>query len=101
MADDWPIDYFTLEKYYSKNERIIGVSGLEGDPAYPPKKPPLPPIPFGQLGEIVAQGFNKLGWHWWPPDVAILSEPYEGRDKCINLGHVIWGVHKARNLVQM
>ena len=86
VADDWPIDYFTLEKYYSKNERIIGVSGLEGDPAYPPKKPPLPPIPFGQLGEIVAKGFNKLGWHWWPPDVAILSEPYEGRDKCINLG---------------
>ena len=44
-----------------KNERIIGVSA-EGDPAYPPKTS-LPPIPFGQL-EIVAQGFNKLGWHW-------------------------------------
>ena len=89
---------FYLEKLL-KNERIIGVSTRRRS-CLSTQKPPLPPIPFGQLGEIVAQGFNKLGWHWKPPDVAILSEPYEGRDKCINLGPC-QGVHKARNLVQM
>ena len=37
VADDWPIDYQQLEPYYNQNDLIIGVSGLEGNPAYPPK----------------------------------------------------------------
>ena len=86
VADDWPIDYQQLEEYYNLNDRINGVSGLEGDPAYPSKKPPLPPLPNGEAGNVIAKGFNKLGWHWWPADRAIISQPYEGRDKCINLG---------------
>ena len=91
VADDWPIDYFQLEKFYDLNDRIIGVSGLVGDPAYPPKKARLPPIPMGEMGNIMARAFNKLGWHWWPPDVAIISEAYNGRDKCINLGPCVSG----------
>jgi hypothetical protein len=23
------------------------------------------------MGETVAKGFNKLGWHWWPSDSTI------------------------------
>ena len=34
----------------------------------------------------MANGFNAKGWHWWPSDSAIATEPYEGRDQCINLG---------------
>ena len=86
VADDWPIDYPRLAPYYAENDRIIGVSGLVGDPAYPHKEPPLPPIPLGRMGEVMGEGFNKLGWHWWPSDIAIISQPYEGRDKCVNLG---------------
>lgn len=85
VADDWPIDYFQLEPYYQENDRIIGVSGLDGDPAYPDKKTPLPPMPMGKMGNVIGKGFNKLGWHWWPSDAAIISEAYEGREKCINL----------------
>ncbi len=85
VADDWPIDYFQLEPFYQENDRIIGVSGLDGDPAYPDKKLPLPPIPMGRMGNVIGKGFNKLGWHWWPSDSAIISEAYAGRDKCINL----------------
>jgi choline dehydrogenase-like flavoprotein len=91
VADDWPIDYQQLEPYYNLNDRIIGVSGLEGNPAYPPKKSHLPPLPVGKKGDVIAKGFNKLGWHWWPSDSAIISQPYEGRDKCINLSTCISG----------
>ncbi len=91
VACDWPIDYRTLEPWYEVNERIIGVSGLEGDPMYPPKKPPLPPLPLGKVGETLARGFNRLGWHWWPSDSAIISREYEGRAPCINAGTCIAG----------
>ena len=47
VADDWPIDYDTLEPYFAQNDRVMGVSGLSGDPMYPPKQPPLPPLPLG------------------------------------------------------
>ena len=86
VADDWPIDYATLEPFYNMNDRNTGVSGLKGNPSYPPYEPPLPPIPIGKLGKTLAKGFNKLGWHWWPSDVAILSRDQEGRSKCVNAG---------------
>ncbi|HIG61293.1 MAG TPA: GMC family oxidoreductase [Gammaproteobacteria bacterium] len=86
VADDWPISYDTLDPYFNQNDRMMGVSGLAGDPMYPPKQPPLPPIPMGLVGEKLASGYNKLGWHWWPSDSAIITRPYEGRDKCLNLG---------------
>ena len=91
VADDWPVDYDQLEPYFALNDRKMGVSGLSGDPAYPPKQPPLPHIPLGLVGETVAKGYNKLGWHWWPSDSAIISQPYEGRDKCLNLGPCMSG----------
>ncbi len=91
VADDWPLSYDTLDPYFALNDRVMGVSGLAGDPMYPPKQPPLPPLPMGLVGETVARGFNKLGWHWWPSDSAIISQPYEGRDKCLNLGPCLSG----------
>jgi choline dehydrogenase-like flavoprotein len=91
VADDWPIDYATLEPFYAENDRMTGVSGLEGDPAYPPKPAVMPPLPLGKAGTALARGINKLGWHWWPSDSAIASEDYEGRGKCINLGHCVAG----------
>ena len=35
VADDWPVDYETLEPFFAENDRMMGVSGLAGDPAYP------------------------------------------------------------------
>ena len=91
VADDWPIDYETLSPYYDLNDRMMGVSGLAGDPAYPPKQATMPPLPLGKSGETLAKGFNALGWHWWPSDSAIATEAYDGRDKCINLGACMSG----------
>ena len=70
---------------------MMGVSGLAGDPAYPPKEVPLPPVPLGKLGETLARGFNRLGWHWWPSDSAIATREYEGRAPCINAGTCLIG----------
>jgi choline dehydrogenase-like flavoprotein len=91
LADDWPIDYDTLAPYYDENDRMMGVSGLAGDPAYPPHEPMMPPLPLGKSGAALARGLNKLGWHWWPSDSAIASADYEGRAKCINLAHCTSG----------
>jgi choline dehydrogenase-like flavoprotein len=91
VADDWPIDYATLEPFYAENDRMMGVSGLAGDPAYPPHEPMMPPLPLGKSGATLARGLNKFGWHWWPSDSAIASEDYEGRAKCINLAHCTSG----------
>ncbi|MBG6205209.1 choline dehydrogenase-like flavoprotein [Labrenzia sp. EL_13] len=86
VAEDWPVDYATLEPFYDLNDENTGVSGLGGNPGYPDYSPPLPPIPIGKLGQTLAKGFNELGWHWWPSDVAILSQDRDGRQKCVNAG---------------
>lgn len=92
VADDWPLDYAALEPFFAENDRMMGVSGLAGDPAYPSSKTPvMPPLPLGRAGETLARGFNTLGWHWWPSDIAINSQTYDGRDKCSNLGACISG----------
>ena len=62
-----------------QNARMMGVSGLAGDPAYPRRRTlPLPPLPLGKLGETLARGFNRLGWHWWPSDSAITTRALRG-----------------------
>lgn len=92
VADDWPVDYETLEPFFAVNDKMMGVSGLEGDPAYPPgKKPTMPPVPLGKAGTAMATGCNALGWHWWPSDISIATEEYDGRPPCINLGACMAG----------
>ena len=91
VADDWPVDYATLEPYFALNDRMMGVASLAGDPAYPPKEAVLPPLPLGRTGMVLGRAMNKLGWHWWAADSAIATQDYAGRAKCINLGHCIAG----------
>ncbi len=87
VADDWPIDYDTLVPFFEENDRMMGVSGLAGDPGVPPRKPPMPPLPLGRSGTRLAKAMNRLGWHWWPSDTTVATADYEGRARCINLGH--------------
>ncbi|HLY38350.1 MAG TPA: GMC family oxidoreductase [Candidatus Binatia bacterium] len=92
VGDDWPFSYFDLEPYYDANDVEMGVSGLAGDPAYPPKPARrMPPLPLGRLGTTVARGFDALGWHWWPVDAAINSAPYDGRAACNHCGPCLLG----------
>ncbi len=92
VADDWPLRYEDLEPYYDLNDRMMGVSGLAGDPANPPRAPrPHPPLGLGKRGEAAVRGFEKLGWHWWPSDNAILSRDADGRLGCDGRGRCNFG----------
>ncbi len=91
VADDWPIDYATLEPFFAENDRMMGVSGLAGDPAYPAKSSPMPPLPLGKSGARLGAAMNRLGWHWWPSDSTLATQDYEGRARCINLAHCLYG----------
>ncbi|MFM9841390.1 MAG: GMC family oxidoreductase [Dongiaceae bacterium] len=83
VGDDWPFGYFDLEPYYDLNDAAMGVCGVAGDPAYPPKpERAMPPLAFGRLGETAARGFDALGWHWWPVDAAINTVAQGGRGAC-------------------
>ena len=54
---------------------MMGCSGINGDPANPPRSPrQMPPLPLGPDGERIAKAADKLGWHWWPSDSYQASE---------------------------
>ncbi len=93
-ADDWPVTYAKLEPYFDVNDKMVGVAGLNGNPAYPPMpRRQTPPLPIGKHGETIARGFEELGWHWWPAESAINSRPYDGRPACNNCGPCILGCY--------
>ena len=71
IGSNWLFNYYDLEKYYNLNDKMVGVSGMTGDPAYPKIKNLLPPLDIGYSGDIIAKAFNKLGWHWWPSYAAL------------------------------
>ena len=87
VADDWPLTYEDLAPFYEANEWDLGVSGLGGNPAYPPgAAPPLPAHPIHRTGRKMAEGLNKLGWHWWPGYSAIPSRPHLHQEQCVRYG---------------
>jgi choline dehydrogenase-like flavoprotein len=91
VADDWPVDYATLEPFFAENDRMTGVSGLAGDPAYPAHQPPMPPLGLGKSGARFGRAMNQLGWHWWPSDTSVATTEYDGRAPCIHLAHCAFG----------
>ena len=87
VADDWPISYEELQPFYEAMDLEMGVSGLGGNPAYPPGiAPPLPPLPIHKTGRRMAEGMNSLGWHWWPGTNAIPSKDYRNQKQCVRYG---------------
>jgi choline dehydrogenase-like flavoprotein len=86
VGQDWPISYTDLKPFFELNENMMGVAGLVGDPANPEYPSLLPPVPLGKMGRRVAEGFNNMGWHWWPSYVAINTRKHGNRGSCINLG---------------
>ena len=84
---DWPIGYEDLAPYYELNDRAMGISGLAGDPANPPRGPrQTRPLPMGAHATRLTAALDHLGWHWWPADNAIITEDYDGRVACNGCG---------------
>jgi choline dehydrogenase-like flavoprotein len=87
LQPNWPITYEDLAPYYDRADRLIGTSGLAGDPAMPPRPPsPTGPLPFTAAARVLAGAFDTLGWHWWPAEAAVISEDYDGRPACNGCG---------------
>ena len=92
VGDDWPLTYEDLRPFYERVEIDMGVSGLDGDTAFPPGPGwPLPPVPLGTAGKLVAAAHNRLGWHWWPGPNAIATRATKHLKACARRGTCLWG----------
>ena len=102
---DWPITYEELEPYYTAVEWAIGVSGQAGaEPGEPPRSRgyPLPPLNVTGPGVLLAHGCDKMGYRSVPAPMAIISQPYKGRQPCHNCGFCLafpceWGAKSGTN----
>src|SRR6267142_2037018 len=66
VGDDWPFSYFDLEPYYDLNDTAMGIAGLPGDPAYPPKRSSrMPPLAIGRMGETAARCMSSPPLSRW------------------------------------
>ena len=96
LADDWPISYEEMKPFYERIDQEMQISGMTGDPNYPPSPPPAqPPLPIGALGRKAAEGMNELGWHWWPAAHAIRSQAVGSLAACERTGTCMWGCPKG------
>jgi len=81
---DWPITYDDLEPFYEKAEYDLGVSGDENPYGPPRRKPlPLPPLPDNREAAVLHPAAKRLGWKPFHTPLAILSQPYRGRQACV------------------
>lgn len=82
---DWPFDYETLRPWYDRVQREVGISGdAQAETFRPPGKPyPMPPLRSFRHGDLLADGFRKLGLPVAPLPLIINSVPYRGRAACI------------------
>jgi len=92
VGDDWPVTYEELLPHYERMDVEMNVSGMAGDPAYPPGAgPPLPPLSIGKIGRRAAEGMERLGWHWWPAAHAIPSREIGSQAQCARRGTCMFG----------
>lgn len=89
---DWPISYEDLEPYYAINDAEVGVGRRTGDPGNPARPDGWGPAsPGGRVGNKMGGGFDRLGWHWWPAENAILTRAKDGRLPCNACGSCLAG----------
>lgn len=87
LQPDWPISYEDVAPFYELADRMVGVSGLNGDAAMPPRAvSPTPALPPSKVSKLLAEAFDRLGWHWWPVEASVISRDYDGRPACNGCG---------------
>ncbi len=92
ISVDWPIDYKTLEPYYSKVEKIVGVAGPKEVPYRPRSKPfPLKPHELSYASKLIAEVCKKQDIQLDPNTLAILSEMYRNTPPCNYCNGCAWG----------
>ena len=61
VADDWPVDYATLEPFFAENDRMMGVSGLDGRSRLSAASAADAAIAARQIRRAVRQGDEPVG----------------------------------------
>jgi choline dehydrogenase-like flavoprotein len=80
---DWPITYDDLERYYSRADRELGVSGSSAGETMGRSRPyPMPPVRTGPRHTLLREAAERLGWGHVRVPLLINSEPYGGRAAC-------------------
>lgn len=92
VADDWPIQYSDLERYYSRVEWELGVSG----PLYFPWGEfhgpfPTGPLPISARDEVIARGMTRLALTPVVCPHAVSTAPWDGRSPCMYYGFCMQG----------
>lgn len=85
QALDWPFEYDVLRPYYDDVMMDVGMSGdAEKEIWRPAGKPyPLPPVLQSNHARVLKRGFDALDMPTSPIPMAVLSQPYKGRNACI------------------
>lgn len=88
---DWPIKYEDLEPYYTKVEKVVGVSGKVVDHSHLEPRSgadfPYPPLAENVAAQWLDKAAFKLGYESLPLARAILSRPEEERNACYYSGY--------------
>jgi choline dehydrogenase-like flavoprotein len=79
---DWPISLAEMKPYYDKAESKMGVTGTNG----------IPRLPGNNNYKVLAAGAKKLGYkEFHSGNMAINSEPRDGRGSCQQIGFCFQG----------
>jgi choline dehydrogenase-like flavoprotein len=79
---DWPITLAELTPYYARAEDKMGVTGTNG----------IPRLPGNNNFKVLAAGARKMGYRdVHTGNMAINSEPRDGRGSCLQIGFCFQG----------
>jgi choline dehydrogenase-like flavoprotein len=79
---DWPLTLAELEPYYARAEDKMGVTGTNG----------IPRLPGNNNYKVLAAGAKRMGYQdFHTGNMAINSEPRDGRDSCHQAGFCFQG----------
>jgi choline dehydrogenase-like flavoprotein len=84
IAEDWPLSYQDLERYYGAAEQALGVAGAADEPWASVRSAPfpLPPFPFSYSDGMFAAACRTLGVGLHHLPQARNSRAYGGRAQC-------------------
>jgi choline dehydrogenase-like flavoprotein len=79
---DWPLTLAELEPYYAKAEDKLGVTGTNN----------IPRLPGNNNFKVMAAGAKRVGYKdFHTGNMAINSEPRDGRGSCLQIGFCFQG----------
>jgi choline dehydrogenase-like flavoprotein len=79
---DWPVSYDEIAPYYSRVEKMIGVSSSVQNRPSNPDGEYLPAFKYRCLDKILEAGCNKIGIPYLPDRIAQLNQDHNGFPKC-------------------